>query len=251
MSEPSFFSDTLTLVQVAGYVVAVIFGLCALVPTILHLIDFEGHCLLFTNGTWQASDGQFVADWGSQFYCDYNIFWSFFSVLIALTQLVIFAKNAKRNTSKGFLTVLGDLVVCTLVCILVFAGAVMTSVGYNRWCDAILQRFTECEDAASPTTGIDRKDGINTAHFYIHYGIIQVLWSLVMLANMGSVEPLRVKQIYFSAPRLRHQSLHGQGARKAMWRPFSTSHLALASERSNSSVLLYLRIPTSPVNRIM
>ncbi|XP_018012154.1 transmembrane protein 179 [Hyalella azteca] len=178
MSEPSFFSDTLTLVQVAGYVVAVIFGLCALVPTILHLIDFEGHCLLFTNGTWQASDGQFVADWGSQFYCDYNIFWSFFSVLIALTQLVIFAKNAKRNTSKGFLTVLGDLVVCTLVCILVFAGAVMTSVGYNRWCDAILQRFTECEDAASPTTGIDRKDGINTAHFYIHYGIIQFgAWS--------------------------------------------------------------------------
>ncbi|KAF2361919.1 hypothetical protein FHG87_007330 [Trinorchestia longiramus] len=173
MSESSFSTNSLALAQIAGYVVAIVFGLCALVPTILHLIDFQGHCLLFTNGTWQPSDGQLDADWGSQFFCDFNIFWAILSIIIAFSQLIIFIRNARSNADKSFLQALVDVAVCTVLCILVLAGAVLTSLGYKTWCDAIMQRFGECEDAASPTADIDRKDGIDTSDFYVHYGIIQ------------------------------------------------------------------------------
>lgn len=44
--------------------------------TISHDCSIEslGHCLLYTNGTFDNNDGHFIPDWGSSFYCYYSIF---------------------------------------------------------------------------------------------------------------------------------------------------------------------------------
>ena len=41
MTEANCCGNSLILTQATGYIVAVVFGLCAMVPTILHLVDFK------------------------------------------------------------------------------------------------------------------------------------------------------------------------------------------------------------------
>lgn len=100
-------SNVVLLSQIAGYIVALILSLCVIVPMSLHqddfrlvivclywmrfynffLMNFRGHCLLFSSGVWRESDGQFIVDWASQGYCNYPIFIGVIMFLVSAIQL--------------------------------------------------------------------------------------------------------------------------------------------------------------------
>lgn len=102
-------SNIVLLSQIAGYVIASILSLCIIVPMSLHQDEFRciffsldffikhvktllfgcfrGHCLLFSTGIWQETDGQFKVDWASQAYCNYTIFVGVILFLLSIIQI--------------------------------------------------------------------------------------------------------------------------------------------------------------------
>lgn len=164
-------SNVLVLSQVTTYILALLLALCIIIPISFHLSDFRGHCLLFSNGTWRESDGQFMVSWASQGFCTYNLSWAGVSLLIALIQSYRFISQICRGTESTFLSAFFDVVLSIFMSIAALAGALIITVGYQIWCNAIMLRFEACEDATS--NNIDKDDGINTRMFYTQFGTAQ------------------------------------------------------------------------------
>lgn len=86
--------ENMTLLsQAAGYTVSVILSLCVVTPMVFHLVNFKGHCLLYTSGTFIAEDGRFDPSWASPFFCGFTLFVGFlllFASLVQLTRMGIF-----------------------------------------------------------------------------------------------------------------------------------------------------------------
>ena len=61
-------------VQGVGYLSTFILSLVITIPMSMNQDQFKGRCLLFSTGTWQEMDGQFIVDWASQAYCNFTIF---------------------------------------------------------------------------------------------------------------------------------------------------------------------------------
>lgn len=98
-------NNIVLLSQVTGYVIALIFSLCIVIPMSLHQdefrfvynirsdkmhskwYNFRGHCLLFSSGCWQETDGQLQVHWASQGYCNYTIFVGVILLLVSATQI--------------------------------------------------------------------------------------------------------------------------------------------------------------------
>ncbi|XP_071535017.1 transmembrane protein 179 [Panulirus ornatus] len=134
-------SNVLVLSQVTTYILALLLALCIIIPISFHLSDFRGHCLLFSNGTWRESDGQFMVSWASQGFCTYNLSWAGVSLLIALIQSYRFISQICRGTESTFLSAFFDVVLSIFMSIAALAGALIITVGYQIWCNAIMLRF--------------------------------------------------------------------------------------------------------------
>ncbi|KAH7939485.1 hypothetical protein HPB52_013164 [Rhipicephalus sanguineus] len=140
--------NILLLTQATCYTITLILSVCTVVPMAVHVSKFDGHCLLYTTGTFDSDDGHFIARW---------------------------ADDAMFNCSS-FLSAFLDSVVSVIVMLLVFTTSVLVSDGFRAWCRAITQRFPACEDAS--VTQISKPDHVDTVGFYMHVGTAQFgAWS--------------------------------------------------------------------------
>lgn len=163
-------NNVLVLSQVTTYLLALLLALCIIFPISFHLGDFKGHCLLFSNGTWEET-GQLKVSWASQAFCDYNLGWAGVSLLVALVQIYRFVAQLCRGTESTFLSAFFDVVVSLVMSLAAITGALIITIGYQTWCNAIMMRFEACEDATINT--IDKEDDIDTRMFYTQFGTAQ------------------------------------------------------------------------------
>lgn len=170
-------SNVLVLSQVTTYILALLLSFCIIIPISFHLVDFKGHCLLFSNGTWSETDGHLVVTWASQAFCSYNITWAGISLFIALIQTYRFIAQICVGGESSLLSAFIDVVLSVLMAMAALAGALIITIGYQTWCNAIMMRFEQCEDAT--LNDIDKEDGINTRMFYMQFGTAQFgAWTL-------------------------------------------------------------------------
>lgn len=80
-------SNILILSQIAGHVIVLTLSMCIIIPMLHHVNDFNGHCLLFTTGTWSEDNGLFDVKWGSKFFCDFTIITGFFLFLVSSIEI--------------------------------------------------------------------------------------------------------------------------------------------------------------------
>lgn len=164
-------SNILLLSQIAGYVIAFIMSLCIVVPMSLHQDDFKGHCLLFSSGKWQETDGQLKVDWASQCYCNYTIFVGVTLGLVSIFQIYRLSVFLYKGTDSSFLSAFIDVLTGIILCGMTIIAAIMITLGFMVWCGVMTERFPSCELAAGQA--IDQADRINTSHFYIELGAAQ------------------------------------------------------------------------------
>lgn len=169
-------TNVLLLSQIAGYVVALILSLCIVVPMSLHQDEFRGHCLLFSTGLWQETDGQFVVNWASQAYCNYTIFVGLILFLTAVVQIYRLSMLMYRGEDSSFLSAFMDVVSSIFLTLMTLIAAILITLGFMTWCGCMTKRFPSCELAAG--NDIDKADNIDTSGFHIELGAAQFgAWS--------------------------------------------------------------------------
>ncbi|XP_003702677.1 transmembrane protein 179 [Megachile rotundata] len=164
-------TNILLLSQISGYVVALILSLCIIIPMSLHQDEFRGHCLLFSTGTWQESDGQFVVNWAPQAYCNYTIFVGLVLLITSAIQIYRLSVFMYRGEDSSFLSAFIDVVSSILLTTITLVAAIIITLGFMTWCQCMTKRFPSCELAAG--NDIDKADGIDTSGFHIELGAAQ------------------------------------------------------------------------------
>lgn len=230
-------SNIVLLSQIAGYVIALILSLCIIVPMSLHQDEFRGHCLLFSTGIWQETDGQFNVSWGSQAYCNYTIFVGVILFLLSLIQIYRLSLFLYRGIDSSFLSAFVDVVSSMIVCGMTIIAALMITLGFMMWCQNMTQRFPSCELAAGQA--IDIHDGIDTTGFYIELATAQFgvwgsfatwvglsVFALLKLCRYHQLENIRVS-MYRERQRLINENAESPGS--SLGRESTTSTQPLAS----------------------
>ncbi|KAF4520688.1 hypothetical protein B566_EDAN006364 [Ephemera danica] len=164
-------TNVLLLSQLAGYVIALILSLCITVPMSLHQDEFRGHCLLFSTGVWQETDGQFSVNWASQAYCNYSIFVGVVLFVTSVIQIYRMSMFMYRGEDSSFLSAFVDVIATLFLCLMALVAALIITLGFITWCRDMTERFPSCEVAAGNT--FDKSDKIETAGFYIELGTAQ------------------------------------------------------------------------------
>ncbi|XP_015440113.1 PREDICTED: transmembrane protein 179 [Dufourea novaeangliae] len=164
-------TNILLLSQISGYIVALILSLCIIIPVSLHQDEFRGHCLLFSNGTWQESDGQFVVNWASRAYCNYTLFVGLMLLLTSAVQIYRLSLLMYRGEDSSFLSAFIDVVSSIVLTTITLVAAIIVTLGFMTWCQNMTKRFPSCELAAG--NDIDKADGIDTSGFHIELGAAQ------------------------------------------------------------------------------
>ena len=164
-------TNILLLSQISGYIVALILSLCIIIPMSLHQDEFRGHCLLFSTGTWQETDGQFVVNWASQAYCNYTIFIGLVLLLTSTVQIYRLSLLMYRGEDSSFLSAFIDVVSSIFLTTITLVAAIIVTLGFMTWCQCMTKRFPSCELAAG--NDIDKADGIDTSGFHIELGAAQ------------------------------------------------------------------------------
>ncbi|KAL4707359.1 hypothetical protein ACJJTC_005288 [Scirpophaga incertulas] len=225
-------TNVLLLSQIAGYVIGLILSLCITVPMSMHQDEFNGHCLLFSKGVWQETDGQLLVTWASRCYCDYVIAVGVVMFAICLVQIYRLSMFMYKGTDSSFLSAFVEALVCGVVCALAVPAAAFITLGFMSWCTNIVQRFPSCEDAAGQD--IDKKDKISTNGFYIEIGTAQFgAWGAfatwVGLAVFSTLKVCRYHQlqnIRVSMFRERQRLVHeGDAASNASTPPPQRAHV--------------------------
>ncbi|KRT83407.1 hypothetical protein AMK59_4218 [Oryctes borbonicus] len=215
-------NNIVLLSQVTGYVIALIFSLCIVIPMSLHQDEFRGHCLLFSSGCWQETDGQLQVNWASQGYCNYTIFVGVILLLVSVAQIYRLSCFLRKGIDSSFLSAFIDVVCSMILCAMTIIAALMITLGFITWCDIMIQRFPSCQSAAGQD--IDKKDGIITDGFYIHLGTAQfgiwgsfAMWvglsvfALLKLCRYHQTENMRVS-MYRERQRLINENAESPGS---------------------------------------
>ena len=83
-------SDKIYLIsQCAAHLVVLFVSLYSIVPMVIHVSDFRGHCALYSCGKFIEEDGRFDPQWSSLFYCLFTVIVAFLAFLSALSQLTL------------------------------------------------------------------------------------------------------------------------------------------------------------------
>lgn len=209
------FNDVMLLAQGTCNLVALILSLCSIIPLSLHLQCFKGHCLLFTTGVF-GDDGNFKAIWSSIGYCVYTLFVSSLLLIVSLVQVVRMFTLLCKGKESSFLSAFLDCIVNLILTICMFIAAILVTVGFKTWCDAIMQRFSSCDEAS--VMEIDKADKIQTKGFYLHIGTVQfAVWSAwvccVLLTVLATLKLCRYHEreiIRVSMARQRQKIIENQ-----------------------------------------
>lgn len=145
-------------------------------PSQSFLSSCRGHCLLFSTGVWQESDGQFVVNWASQAYCNYTIFVGLMLFVASAVQIYRLSLLMYRSEDSSFLSAFVDVVTSIILTTITLIAAIIVTLGFMTWCQCMTKRFPSCELAAG--NDIDKADGIDTSGFHIELGAAQFgIWS--------------------------------------------------------------------------
>lgn len=139
--------------------------------TSFYCFVYSGHCLLFSTGTWQESDGQFVVNWASRAYCNYTIFVGLMLLLTSAVQIYRLSVLMYRGEDSSFLSAFVDVVSSVFLTTITLIAAIIITLGFMTWCQCMTKRFPSCELAAG--NDIDKADGIDTSGFHIELGAAQ------------------------------------------------------------------------------
>ena len=93
------------LAQVTVYLIAFIVSFFMFVPVSINLTDFNGHCLLFATGTWNANQGAQhldYVDWGSTSSCNFAVFSGVAVMLSSLFYLIWYSILLYKNVDRYF-----------------------------------------------------------------------------------------------------------------------------------------------------
>ncbi|CAG9837217.1 unnamed protein product [Diabrotica balteata] len=215
-------TNILLLSQIAGYVIAFILSLCIVVPMAWHQEDFKGHCLLFSTGDWQETDGQLNVHWASQSYCNYTIFVGVFLLLVSVIQIYRLSVFLYKGIDSSFFSAFIDVLMGIWLGGMTIIAALMITLGFMAWCQNMTERFPSCELAAGQD--IDHADKINTANFYIQMGTAQFgVWgsfatwvglsvcALLKLCRYHQLENIRVS-MYRERQRLINENADSPGS---------------------------------------
>lgn len=101
----------------------------------------RGHCLLFSVGEWQESDGQLNVDWASKAYCNYTIVLGVVLFVVCALQIYRLSMLAFRGEDSSFLSTFVNVVVCINLAGFTVIGAIMITLGFMTWCQNMTQRF--------------------------------------------------------------------------------------------------------------
>ncbi|GLV40617.1 uncharacterized protein CBL_04419 [Carabus blaptoides fortunei] len=210
------------LCQIAGYVIASILSLCIVVPMSLHQDEFRGHCLLFSTGVWEETNGQFNVDWASQAYCNYTIFVGLMLFIVSVVQIYRFSVYLYKGTDSSFLSAFIDCVSSMVLCGMTIIAALMITLGFAVWCQYMTLRFPSCDIAAGKA--IDKQDGIDTIAFHIELGTAQFgvwgsfacwvglsVFALLKLCRYHQLENIRVS-MYRERQRLINETADSPGS---------------------------------------
>nr|CAD7205081.1 unnamed protein product [Timema douglasi] len=240
-------TNVLLLSQIAGYVVALILSLCITVPMSIHQDEFRlvisstevqqtidhdivsklralvccrGHCLLFSTGTWQETDGQLNVHWASQAYCNYTIFVGVVLFVISAIQIYRMSLFLYKGTDSSFLSAFVDVVGSVFLCAMIIVAALMITLGFLVWCEVAVGK------------AIDKQDGIDTSGFYIEMGTAQfgawaswacwvglTVFAILKLCRYHQLENMRV-----SMYRERQRLINGQVVQEQANKPEEPSH---------------------------
>lgn len=141
-----------------------------------HFSSCRGHCLLFSTGIWQESDGQFVVNWASKAYCNYTIFVGLVLLITSAVQIYRLSLFMYRSEDSSFLSAFVDVVTSIILTTITLIAAIIVTLGFMTWCQCMTKRFPSCELAAG--NDIDKADSIDTSGFHIELGAAQFgTWS--------------------------------------------------------------------------
>lgn len=205
-------SNVLLLSQLAGHVIGFILSVCITIPLLIHVREFNGHCLLFTTGQWQEEDGLFNAEWASKGFCNYPIIIGFFLFVICLAQIYRLTLIIRNQTESSFFALFMDCFLSLIMCALVVLAAIMITLGFIVWCSDMTQRFPSCDIADGQN--ITKEADINTSGFFIEMGTAQFgawssfavwvglsMFALLKLINNHQLNNMRVS-MYLERQRL-------------------------------------------------
>ncbi|KAL0963173.1 hypothetical protein UPYG_G00350680 [Umbra pygmaea] len=175
--------DNFLFGQCILYFLAFLFGFISVVPLSENGDDFQGKCILFTDGMWQnenltVSKQRFmVEEWGPESSCRFITFVGIVSLILSAVQawrtFFYLCKGHDDSYFHAFLNLLLSL----LVVFVVFVASTITTVGLKSWCSALT------EEGALPSSCEDLQDtdlelGVDNSSFYDQFAIAQFgLWS--------------------------------------------------------------------------
>ncbi|MEE6493854.1 hypothetical protein FKM82_016954 [Ascaphus truei] len=132
--------------QCIFYFLAFLFSFIAVVPLSENNTDFQGKCLLFTEGMWLSVNitmerEHFTVDeWGPESACRFSLYTGLLSLLVSAVQawrtLFFLCKGHDDSFFYAFL----NLLISSFVVFVIFIASTIVSVGFNMWCDAITEK---------------------------------------------------------------------------------------------------------------
>ncbi|KAG8445681.1 hypothetical protein GDO86_010454 [Hymenochirus boettgeri] len=169
--------------QCVLYFLAFLFSFIAFVPLTENSNDFNGKCLLFTEGMWLSinvtaeRDRFTVEEWGPQSACRFSVLTAILSLLAAAVQawrsLFFLCKGHEDSFFYAFLNLLAS----SIVVFVIFIASTIVSVGFNMWCDAITEKGSlpaSCEELQDR----DLELNLENSSFYDQFAIAQFgLWA--------------------------------------------------------------------------
>lgn len=162
--------NVLLLSQLTGNVLAFVFSVCLSVPIVVHLASFQGHCLLFSNGT-RNETGHLVVHWATQVSCDATVFVGILMAAVAIYQVIRLAALLRNQADSSFLASFVDTVICWLLMLGSLAAAVLVTLGFKAWCDTIVRGYQSC--AGASVSGVYKEDQKALSEFYVQMGTAQ------------------------------------------------------------------------------
>lgn len=195
------------------------------------IFAFSGHCLLFSGGNWQESDGLLNISWASKFYCFFPIFSGIFVFVLSCVQIYRLTRLYHKEEEEEFLGLFMDAVFSLISCTMVLTSAIFITLGFIVWCGIMVscdkcqlnisviisllkaERFPSCDTADGQNiTKTDVK--IKTNGFYTQMGVSQfggwssfATWvglstfAILKLVNNHQLRNLRVS-MYLERQRL-------------------------------------------------
>jgi len=164
MAGPSS-TNVILYIQVTGYCIAAVLSLCITIPMSMHQDNFKGHCLLFTRGDWLEKDGQFLAKWASQAYCNFTIFVGVVMFVISATQIYRLSVFLYKGKDSSFFSAFVDVISSVFMLGMTLTAALFITLGFTTWCGEMTRRFENCADATA--NDIDQAEKIDTKGFYV------------------------------------------------------------------------------------